>query len=228
MNWTLDNTSFGGGTPFGMNRYNTGFLDPLNYYTARGNVATPVDVQVGDAAYNERVQVRYNSTTHDIFNGDVSVRSFSPSNTVAATYTVASYDDQANSVFQVNFGTANFAGAVTAVSSNVANTQLNRFQETTYNIGTTSGTITPDFNNGSIQNITLNGSITMNSLGNAVAGRSMTLIVTQDGAGNRALTSSMYFAGGSNTLSTAGGAIDIISMFYDGTRYYASLTKGYA
>jgi hypothetical protein len=117
MNWTLDNTNFGGGGPFGMNRYNTGFLDPLNYYTARGNQSSPADVQVGDAAYNERVQVRYNSTTHDIFNSDVSVRSFSPSNTVAATYTVASYDDQANSVFQVNFGTSNIAGDITATGN---------------------------------------------------------------------------------------------------------------
>jgi len=56
----------------------------------------------------------------------------------------------------------------------------------------------------------------------------MTLIVTQDGTGNRTLTSSMLFAGGSKTLSTAAGAKDIISVFYDGSTYFASLTKGYA
>lgn len=122
LNWTLDNTLFGGGTPFGMNRYNTGFLEPLNYYTARGNFATPADVQVGDTAYAERVQVRYNGATDSIFNNDVIVRSISPSNNVAATYAISSTDDQANSVFQVNFGTSNIAGNITATGNISANT----------------------------------------------------------------------------------------------------------
>jgi hypothetical protein len=68
----------------------------------------------------------------------------------------------------------------------------------------------------------------MNTLANAIAGRSMTLIVTQGGSGSYTLTSSMLFAGGAKTLSTAVGAKDIISVFYDGSTYYASLTKGYA
>jgi hypothetical protein len=56
----------------------------------------------------------------------------------------------------------------------------------------------------------------------------MTIIITQDGTGSHALTSSWKFADGEKTLSTAGGAIDVISVFYDGTTYYASLTKAYA
>jgi hypothetical protein len=110
LNWTLDNTNFGGGTPFGMNRYISGFMDPMNYFTARGNTSSPADVQAGDSAFNERVQVRYDSATKNIFNADVNVRSFSPSNAVAATYSIGSSDDTANSVFQVNFGTSNIAG----------------------------------------------------------------------------------------------------------------------
>jgi hypothetical protein len=133
LNWQLDNTSFSGGTPFGMNRYNTGFLEPLNYFTARGNVATPADVQTGDTVFAERMQVLYDGTTHSIFNGDVSVLSFSPSNTVAATYTVSSNDDQANSVFQVNFGTSNIAGALTTVG-NVNVSSGNVVLDTTGNI----------------------------------------------------------------------------------------------
>ena len=133
LNWTLDNTIFSGGTPFGMNRYNSGFLEPLNYYTARGNVATPDDVQVGDAAYNERVQVRYNGATSSIFNSDVAVQSFTAANTVAAKYTIASYDDQANSVFQVNFGTSNIAGTVTT-TGNVNVASGNVVLDTTGNI----------------------------------------------------------------------------------------------
>ena len=128
-------------------------------------------------------------------------------------------------VLNANTTTAN---NFTANSGSIGNLQLNQFEETVYAIGNTSGTITPDFNNGSIQSLTATGNITLNSLGNAVAGRSMTLIVTQDGTGNRTLTSSMLYAGGSKTLSTAASAKDIISVFYDGSTYFASLTKGYA
>ena len=123
-------------------------------------------------------------------------------------------------------------GTLTTLSvsgnANLGNLQLNQFEETVYSIGSTSGTITPDFNNGSIQSMTLTGNVTINSLGNAIAGRSMTLIITQDGTGNRTLTSSMKFAGGSKTLSTAASSVDIISVFYDGSTYYSALTKGYA
>jgi hypothetical protein len=38
----------------------------------------------------------------------------------------------------------------------------------------------------------------------------------------------MKFAGNSRTLSTFANSQDIISVFYDGTTYWASLTKGYA
>jgi hypothetical protein len=37
----------------------------------------------------------------------------------------------------------------------------------------------------------------------------------------------MKFASGSKTLSTAGTSTDMITVFYDGSVYYASLTKGY-
>jgi hypothetical protein len=134
-----------------------------------------------------------------------------------------SYDTLAN--YTGNIGVGNITVTGTA---NIANLQLNYFQETVYNGGNATGTITPDFNNGSIQKFTLTGNITMNTLGNAIAGRSMTLIFTQDGTGNRLLTSSMYFAGGITTLSSSAGARDVISVFYDGTDYYASLTTGYA
>ena len=132
---------------------------------------------------------------------------------------------QATNTYANNISVSNNANITTG---NIANLQLNRFQETVYAIGSTSGTITPDFNNGSIQSLTLTGSITLNSLANVVAGRSMTLVLTQGGSGSYTLTSSMLYAGGYKTLSTPIGAKDIISIFYDGTTYFASLTTGYA
>jgi hypothetical protein len=110
----------------------------------------------------------------------------------------------------------------------VANIPFTKYNETVVSGGSVTGTITPDAAAGTIYTYTLTGSITMNSLGNAVAGTSMTIVLTQGGTGSYTLTSSMKFAGGVKTLSTAVGSIDIIGVFYDGTNYYASLSKGYA
>ena len=97
-----------------------------------------------------------------------------------------------------------------------------------YSIGTTSGTISPTPSNGQWQTITLNGNLTLNDFTSASAGHSINLIITQDATGSRTLTSSMKWEGGSKTLSTAANAVDIASIYYDGTDYWASLTKGYA
>jgi hypothetical protein len=43
-----------------------------------------------------------------------------------------------------------------------------------------------------------------------------------------AANSAYKFAAGFKTLSTAANAIDLISIFYDGTTYYSVLTTGYA
>jgi len=150
-----------------------------------------------------------------------SLATFANANVTIANITTAN-------ITTANITTANIATEVVTGNANVANLQLNRFQETVYNYGNASGTITPDFNNGSIQQLLLTGNITLNSLGNALAGRSMTLILTQDSTAGRTLTSSWLYASGTKTLSVSAGSVDIISVFYDGTTYYASLTTGYA
>jgi hypothetical protein len=100
------------------------------------------------------------------------------------------------------------------------------YKETVYSLGTTSGTITPNVANGNVQTITLNGNLTFSAFASPVAGQSLTLIVNTGGT-SRTLTSTMKFAGGSKTLSTT-NTTDIISVFYDGTNYWASLSKDFA
>jgi hypothetical protein len=93
---------------------------------------------------------------------------------------------------------------------------------------TFASTITPNIAVSSIQRVTLTGNVTLNAFGGTpTAGQNLTLIVTQDASGNRLLTSTMKFASGYKTLSIAPNAVDIISVFFDGTTYYASLTTGY-
>ena len=99
------------------------------------------------------------------------------------------------------------------------------YNENIYSLGTTSGTITPDAANGNVQTITLNGNLTFSAFSNPVAGQSITLIVNTNGTG-RTLTSTMKFAGGTKTISTT-STTDIISVFYDGTNYWASLSTDF-
>jgi hypothetical protein len=104
------------------------------------------------------------------------------------------------------------------------------FIETVYGFGTTSGTITPNWNNGSTQTMTLNNNLTLNAPISMPVGSSMQLVITQDVSGSRLLSpnGAYKFLGGINTLSTAGNSIDIINVFYDGTNYLSELKKGYS
>jgi len=126
------------------------------------------------------------------------------------------------------FITTSGSGTLSFTSTLVGST-FTDYKETIYTGGTTTGTITPSVANGNVQSITLSGSITLNALGTPETGDSMTLIVTQPASGGPyTLTSSMKFAGGTKTLSTAANAIDIISVVYDGTNYYASLSTNFS
>ena len=117
------------------------------------------------------------------------------------------------------FGGGTFTGSVT----------LKGVNETVYNWGNVAaGTYTPDASSGTVHKMLLTGNVTISSLANAVTGTNATLILTQDGTGARLLTSTMKFAAGNKTLSTAATSTDIISVLYDGTTYWAALTRGFA
>lgn len=108
----------------------------------------------------------------------------------------------------------------------VEDVDLDNYKETIYTGGSTTGTITPDVANGNVQKISLTGNITFNAFANAEAGQSMTLIIDTNGTG-RTLTSTMLFAGGAKTLSTT-DTVDIMTVFYDGTTYYATLANNFS
>jgi hypothetical protein len=104
------------------------------------------------------------------------------------------------------------------------------FAETVYAMGNVTGNLAAniDINNGSIQSMTLTGNITANSIQNMAAGQSVVLIMNQDATGSRTMSSTMKWSGGYKTLTTTASATDIATIFYDGTTYYASLSRGYA
>ena len=61
-----------------------------------------------------------------------------------------------------------------------------------------------------------------------------TIIITQDGGGANTGSfgtdgsTAVKFAGGTPTLSTAGNAIDVVTIFNDGTNYLGNIAKAYA
>tara|TARA_A100001201_G_scaffold41576_1_gene42598 strand:+ start:4766 stop:6142 length:1377 start_codon:yes stop_codon:yes gene_type:complete len=122
-----------------------------------------------------------------------------------------------------------FNQPVDAGDQQLSNLSIKNYGEIVYTSGSTSGTITPDPNNGSVQKITLTGSITLNSLSNVASGDSLTLIVKQPSSGGPyTLSSTMKFSGANKTLSTGANEIDIITIFYDGTDYLASLSTNFS
>jgi len=121
--------------------------------------------------------------------------------------------------------TAGATSTTTFNGTNVSNLQLKDYKETIHDLGTTSGTITPDVANGNVQKITLNGNLTFSAFANAEAGQSLTLKIDTNGT-DRTLTSTMKFSGGNKTISTT-DTCDVITVLYDGTDYLASLATNF-
>jgi hypothetical protein len=153
--------------------------------------------------------------------------------TAASTNTISNNSiTQGNSDITVtDSGTGSIDVTVDATAVvKFTSTGLKVYRETVYAGGNTSTAITPDRANGSIQTFTATANFTLNLPTNMSTGQNLVLVITQDATGSRLLTanSSYKFANGSKTLSTGGSVIDIISIFYDGSRYLANLNRGYS
>jgi hypothetical protein len=121
--------------------------------------------------------------------------------------------------------TPQLGGTLDGQANTVQDIQLENYKETVYTLSY-AATITPDVANGNVQKMSCTGDFTFSAFSNPEAGQTLTLIVDHNGAA-RTLTSTMSFAGGDNALSTS-DTVDIISVFYDGTTYYASIAKNFS
>lgn len=112
-------------------------------------------------------------------------------------------------------------------------TSLLGYSESIFSLGTTS-TPTVNVANGNVQTITLNGNWTFTGFTSPIAGQSVTILITQDATGSRTFGTSGITAKWANgqfsankVLSTAGGSLDVMYIFFDGSQYLFSLVKGY-
>ena len=121
------------------------------------------------------------------------------------------------------------AGSTTVISASYFLASYG-YLETVYDYGTSSGFITPNWNDGSIQKIILNGGLSLNVPINMQSGSTLKIVVRQNASGNHLLTpnASLKFKGGNKSLSTSANAIDMIKIYYDGTTYLCDLDLAYS
>jgi hypothetical protein len=109
---------------------------------------------------------------------------------------------------------------------------LQRYREE-INALTSSSTITVDCGLAPVHTVTLAANTEFN-IANLGTGQTVTLIITQDGTGNRTATfgtdtsTAVKFPGGVPSLSTGGGDIDIVTIFNDGTNHLGNIQKDYS
>lgn len=122
-------------------------------------------------------------------------------------------------------------GSTTASTGKFTSLQFTNTREPVFALTAGSGatTLAPDCANGSVQTFAMSTatSLTLNAFTNPVAGQSVTIIVTNNATVNT-ISSTMKWASGTKTLTGTANAIDIITIYYDGTNYYASVAKGFA
>jgi len=196
--------------------HNTADANNFTFNRARGSLTSPTAVTVGDELCEINVR------GHD---GTNNVDAFVITTTVDDTVSTGVIPTLTEFKVQTD-GTLETYIAFDAVNAKTVVNGINYYENEPFEI-TYASTITPDVANGNIQTVTLTGGVTFSAFANPIAGQSLTLFIVQDGTGGRALTSTMLFAGGDKTLTTAGDSVDIMTVFYDGTDYWASLGKDY-
>jgi hypothetical protein len=98
---------------------------------------------------------------------------------------------------------------------------------------TSSSTITVDADLAPVHKVTL-AINTQFGIANLSTGQTVTLIIVQDATGSRTATftsdtsAAVKFAGGVSTLSTAASAIDVVTIYNDGTNFLGNIAKAFA
>lgn len=128
-------------------------------------------------------------------------------------------------------GEATVTGGSVSISLSAVNVWLAAQRGAVVSL-TDAATIAVDFSAGNNFAVTLGGNRTLGNPSNVGAGQAGQIVISQDGTGSRTLAyaSDWKFAGGTApTLSTAAGAVDILSYYvWDTTHIAASLQKTFS
>jgi hypothetical protein len=101
--------------------------------------------------------------------------------------------------------------------------------DTEVSLGSSGSTPTVNWNSGTNQTITLNANATF-AFTAPVGGCKLLLRVVQDSTGKRTASwpgTVKWIGSAAPTLSTAAGAIDIVTFYWNGTNYYGVLSGNF-
>jgi hypothetical protein len=116
--------------------------------------------------------------------------------------------------------TPQLGGDLDCQGNDISNPVLKDYAETIYSLGSTdSPTIT--ISNGNVQSVSITSGLSLPAFSDAATGQSVTLLVT--GSGTASGTGAYKFAGGNTTLTS----YSVVSVFYDGTTYWASIATDF-
>lgn len=135
--------------------------------------------------------------------------------------------DEGNIFLGGTSNTAETKSFETAITD--ANVKLKQYSETTQDLGNVSGNVSVNVANGTVISATLTGNITLTGFTNAVPGEGALLFLTQDSTGGRTVSgdAAWKFLGGDSTISSGASNVDVITVMFDGTTYYAAISKDY-
>jgi hypothetical protein len=127
--------------------------------------------------------------------------------------------------------TYNASTGVIGLEQSLDDITLKKYQETIVDSGTVSGVVALDIADGTVRKMEIGADITGFTFSNLSAGGSVTLIITQDGGGSNSLDTTTTpgnwtaweFAGELASLDENGGNWTIITIFYNGSKYFASV-----
>jgi len=147
--------------------------------------------------------------------------------TVSASSTGRLRYNESTNIFQVSKNAAAYEDVAT-----LATAQTYTKSQNVARVGLTdAANIATDASLGNIFSVTLAGNRTLDNPTNLVDGGTYSWIITQDGTGSRTLAYGALFKWPGGTvpvLSTAAGAVDLITAIYNGTILAASINKAFA
>ena len=227
--WTMleASTSTAVGTKFTVTTANTGTtsltqrlsLDNLNnVYRSDNHIFQNTAGAVNRLSLNTTANSNtYNSDTHTFNN--------TAANSAVLTLVTGTNTYNNNTH---NFNSSAGGGNLLVQFNTSTGVALKGYSETIF-IAASTSSFAPNVSTATIWGMTLNSNITFNGFTNPQAGQSAVFFFVQDATGTRILSSTMKFAGGLKTLSTAGTSTDMISVLYAGAGlgYIATLVRGF-
>ena len=164
-------------------------------------------------------------TAQDFAYGSLTGTPTIPTNTNQLTNGAGFITDDGNGDLTITGSTIASSGDTIDIDDTL---RFNKNYKEDINALTSSTGITVDASLASVHTVTLAHSTTF-TISNLPTGGTVTIIITQDGTGSKTgAFASTKFAGGTPTLSTDANAIDVVTIFNDGTNKIANIAKAFA